>query len=159
MDQDKSQRRVKTTGAASHRTGTLRAAVKPHKVSSAPNLKQIINDYMNALKAGSTSQTMWGANVEKNAQAIQSIHGLATTDEPYLLLNLSGDGRTSMALTSTGVHVADGRGGTLAITWADLAKTTVAYQRNMLVIGQTGISSSDGKVLAALLQHVQGKLA
>lgn len=156
---DSPQRKVKVTGAAAHRVGAHRAAIKPHKRETGPDYKQIINDYLNGLRAGSTQQTMWGENVEKNAQAIRSLYGLAENDEPYLLLNLSGDGRTGMTLSSTGIHLADGRGGSATITWADLAKTSVGYQRGMLVIGQSGITSTDAQVLAALLQQIQQKIA
>ena len=97
--------------------------------------------------------------VPGDLEAIRSLYGLAENDEPYLLLNLSGDGRTGMTLSSTGIHLADGRGGSATITWADLAKTSVGYQRGMLVIGQSGITSTDAQVLAALLQQIQQKIA
>ena len=158
MAEETPQRKVKATGAAAHRVGAHRAAIKPHKRATGPDYKQIINDFMNSLRSGSTRQTMWGDDVVKNAQAIRSIYGLAENDEPYLLLNLSGDGRTGMTLSSTGIHLADGRGGSAAITWAELAKTTVGYQRGMLVIGQTGVTSTDAQVLAALLQQIQTKI-
>lgn len=158
MAEESQQRKVKVTGAAAHRVGTHRAAIKPHKRATGPDYKKIINDYMNGLRRGSVSQTMWGADVEKNEKAIRSLYSLAENDEPYLLLNLSGDGRTGMTLSSTGVHLADGRGGSATITWADLAKTNVGYQRGMLVIGQSGITSKDAQVLAALLQQIQAKI-
>ena len=47
----------------------------------------------------------------------------------------------------------------MAITWKELAGLAIAFQRNMLVIGQTGINSRDSQVLTGLLQHVQAKLA
>ena len=39
-----------------------------------------------------------------------------------------------------------------------MALPVLAFQRNMLVIGQTGINSRDSQVLTGLLQHVQAKL-
>jgi hypothetical protein len=35
----------------------------------------------------------------------------------------------------------------------------VTYQNNMLIIGQSGITSKDSKPLAVLLQQIQNKLA
>ena len=158
MAEESQQRKVKATGAATHRVGAQRAAIKPHKRASEPDYKKLINDYMNGLRPGSVKQSMWGENVVKNDKAIRSLYGLGSDDEPYLLLNLSGDGRTGMTLSKSGIHLADGRGGSAAITWADLAKTTVGYQRGTLVIGQSGITSSDAQVLAALLQQIQAKI-
>ena len=155
---EESQRKVKATGAAAHRVGAHRAAIKPHKRATAPDYKKIFNDYMNGLRTGSTSQTMWGESVVKNDKAIRSLYGLGADDEPYLLLNLSGDGRTGMTLSASGIHLADGRGGSATISWADLAKTSIGCQRGMLVIGQSGITSSDAQVLATLLQQIQAKI-
>ena len=89
MAEENQQRRVKATGEATHRKGTLRGAVKPHKRVTEPDLKQVINTYMDGLGAGSVSQTMWGTKVDKNAQALRSIYGLAADDEPYLLLDIT----------------------------------------------------------------------
>lgn len=160
-NQDKQQRRVKVVDAQTHRTGEKRAAIKPHKRVTEPDLKQVINTYMDGLRAGSVSQTMWGATVDKNAQALRSIYGLAADDEPYLLLDITAmrTGRAGMLLAKSGVHLADGRGGSLAISWKDLASMPVGYQRGMLTIGQSGITARDGQALAGLLQQIQTKVA
>ena len=47
----------------------------------------------------------------------------------------------------------------MAITWDQLKTMQVNYQNNMLVIGQSGISSKDSKAMAVLLQQIQKKLA
>ena len=158
MDQDKQPRRVKVTEGGTHRTGTRRAAIKPHKREEA-SAKQIITTYMNSLKQGSTSQTFWGDTIDKNAAALRANFGLAATDTPHLLLDPTASGRAGMLLSDTGVHLADGRGGKLSYTWKDLAGQTLSYQRNTLAIGQSGITTRDGQALLPLLQQLQTKLA
>lgn len=161
MDQEKGteQRRVKVTDATAHRSGTKRAAIKPHKRGTEPNIKQLISDYVGSLRAGSLSQTFTGTTITQNAAALRANFGLEATDEPYLLLDPTKTGRAGMLLSATGIHLADGRGNTATTTWKELPSCTVAYQRNMLVIGQGGVSSTDGKTLAPLLQQIQAKLA
>lgn len=160
MEQDKQTKRVKSTEGSTHRKGTLRAAVKPHKRTTDPVAKQVINEYMGSLKTR-LSQTTWGTSLTKNASALCSNFGLEASDEPYLLLDVTSGrtGKAGMLLSKTGVHIADGRGGTAAVAWKDLPNCKIAYQRNMLVIGQTGITSQDGQVLATLLQKIQTKVA
>ncbi|MDO5119101.1 MAG: hypothetical protein Q4D48_03355 [Coriobacteriales bacterium] len=161
MAEEKQGKRVKVTSGATHQTGVKRAAVKPHKRVTEPNTKQLILDYMNGLKPGSTTQTYWGEAVDKAADALRKIYGLAANDDPYLVLDLTGKGtaQSGMTLSTSGIHICDGRGGSMAITWKELAGLAIAFQRNMLVIGQTGINSRDSQVLTGLLQHVQAKLA
>ena len=161
MDNDKQQqRRVKVTGEDRSRTGgTRHAAVKPHKVSSGSVVKQTITSYVSGLKAGTLTQSTWGDTLAKKAATVRTNFGLTATDEPYLLLDLSSNGsaKAGMVLAESGVHLADGKGGSLSIGWKDLASTKIAYQRNMLVIGQSGITSKDGAALATLLQQLQAK--
>lgn len=157
MDNDKQQRRVKVTEGGTHRTGTRRAAIKPHKREEV-SAQKIIAEFTGSLKSGSTSQTYWGATIDKNAAALRTNFGLAATDTPYLLLDPTGTGRAGMLLSDTGVHLADGRGGRLSTTWKELSGQSIAYQRNMLVIGQSGVASRDGQVLLPLLQQLQAKL-
>ncbi len=158
MDQDKQPRRVKVTGDAAHQTGAKRAAVKPHKRTAEVNVKQVIADYMGSLKNVRLSQTYYGDTITKNAAALRSNFGLAAGDEPYLLADSTGTGRSGMLLSSTGLHLADGRGGTASIAWKDLSKRTIAFQRGTLAIGQSSIVSRDGQVLASLLQTIQSKV-
>lgn len=159
MDQDKQPRRVKVVDATAHRTGTHRGAVKPHKRVSEPDVKQLIATFMGNLKTR-LSQTYYGDTIAKNAKILASNFGLASGDEPYLLLDASsGRGQAGMLLSKAGVSLADGRGGKLTISWKDMAQTNVAYQNNMLVIGQNGIASADGKVLVTLLEQIKAKFA
>lgn len=160
MDQDKSPRRVKkVTEDATHRTGSRRAAIKPHKRTTEGTVKQVVAEYTAKLNAARLSQTFWGETLTKNAAALRSNFGLAASDELFLLLDPSKSGRAGMLLSSSGVNLADGRGGTLAIPWKDFATTSVGYQRGMLVIGQSGISSNEGQALVSLLQQIQSKLS
>ena len=160
MEQDKQPKRVKNTEGSAHRSGTLRGAVKPHKRTTEPNVKQIINDYMGGLNVRLT-QTVWGTSLAKSASLLRANFGLAANDEPYLLLDVSParNGKAGMLLSTTGIHIADGRGGTAAVSWKDLPKCDVAYKNNMLIIGQTGITSRDGQVLASLLQQIKSKVS
>jgi hypothetical protein len=160
MEQDKQPKRVKNTESSAHRSGTLRGAVKPHKRKTEPSAKQIIDDYMGKLNIRLT-QTVWGTSLAKSASILRANFGLAATDEPYLLLDVSSgrNGKAGMLLSTTGVHIADGQGGTAAVAWKDLPKCNIAYQNNTLVIGQTGITTRDGQVLAALLQQIKSKVS
>ena len=159
MDQDKQARRVKVTEGATHRVGAKRAGIKPHKRATEPNYKQIITDYLDGLKKGSVRQTYWGTTLAKSAAAVQKYFGLGSDDELYLLLDPTATGRAGMLLSKTGLHLADGRGGTLAIGWKELASQNIAYQRGALVIGQSSVATTDGQALAALLQQLQSKIA
>lgn len=163
MDQDKQQdkqaRRIKVTGDAAHKTGTKRAAIKPHKRTSETNVKQVIADYMASLKAVSLSQTYYGSTITKNAATLRTAFGLAADDEPYLLADPTGTGRAGMLLSASGLHLADGRGGTALIAWKDLPSRKIACQRTTLAIGQSSIATRDAQVLAGLLQTIQGKLS
>lgn len=158
MEQN-SQRRVKVTDGAIHRTGTLRAAVKPHKVSASPNVQQLINSYLQSLKSGSLSQTYTGNTLTKNASRLRANFGLAANDELYLFTDPTATGKAGMLLSTSGIHLADGRGNTATVAWKDLHGCKIGYQNGMLVIGQSGVTTRDAKTLAALLQSIQGKLS
>ena len=159
MEQDNKQpRRVKVTDATAHRTGTRRAAVKPHKRVSEPNPKQLIADYMGSVTTR-LKNTYYGDTITKNATGLCNNFGIPTSDEPYLLVDPTGTGRAGLLLSSSGVHLADGRGGTAALAWKDQPGTTIACQRGMVVIGQSGVSTSDAQAITALLQQIQAKYA
>lgn len=160
MDQDKQPKRVKVVGAEGHRSGERRAAVKPHKRTSGADIKKLINDYLGGLKSARFTQTYWGSTIEKNAAMLRSNFGLQASDEPYLLLDVTGGkAKAGMLMSETGVHLADGRGGTAGFTWKEFATQQLAYQNNMLVIGTSGIQGPDGKQLLPLLQQIQAKVA
>lgn len=160
MDQDKQAKRVKVVNAEGHRTGSRHAAVKPHKRTTGADIKKLINDYLGGTKGKGLTQTYYGATVEKNAALLRGNFGLEASDEPYLLLDVTGGkAKAGMLLSETGMHLADGRGGTAAYTWKEFANQQLSYQNNMLVIGQSGIQGPDGKVLLPLLQQIQAKVA
>lgn len=164
MDQESqdraAQRRVKVKSSETGRTGVKRAAIKPHKrVEDNSIPKQVIEAFMGALQPGITSQTTWGTALASKAATLRTNFGLPSSDTPYLLLDLDGKARSGMVLSTTGVYLADGRGGKMAITWDQLKQLKVTYQNNMLIIGQSGITSKDNKPLAVLLQQIQNKLA
>ena len=157
MEQDKQpmQRRVKVVDASEHRSGTLRAAVKPHKRPTEPDVKQTIATFMANLKTRLT-QTYYGSTIDKNAAVLRANFGkLAATDELYLLCDPTATGKAGMLLAKSGIHLADGRGGTLAIAWKDLPGQTIAYNRGTLTVGQSGIATNDGQTLASLLKQIQ----
>lgn len=159
MDQDKQQRHVKVINGGEHRTGVKRAAVKPHKRTTEAEIKQVISAFMGNVRAGSLSQTFYGDTIAKNAAALCANFGIPATDEPYLLLDPTKSGKAGMLLASSGVHLADGRGGTAAISWKELGTSALSYKNGMLVIGQSGVSSRDGQTLLGLLQQIQAKVA
>ena len=169
MDQDKqdaqdrsvAKRRVKVKSSETGRTGAQRAAIKPHKVTEEDNSipKQVIEVFMGALKPGTTSQTVWGTDLTPKAASVRSAFGLAANDTPYLLLDVNGKASAGMVLSTSGVHLADGRGGSKDISWNELKSLNVSYQRGMLVIGQNGITSKDSEAMAVLLQQIQKRLA
>lgn len=152
------QRRVKVTGAAAHRTGERRAAVKPHKKTTALNYKEIITTYLGGLRAGSFVQSYAGDTLVRNGAAIRKGFGLAADDELILLTDPTATGRAGVLLSTSGVHLADGRGGTASIAWKDLKSCKIGVQRNAVVIGQSSIQTKDAQALASLLQHVQSKI-
>lgn len=160
MAEDKQGRRVKVTDAsATHRVGTKRAAVKPHKRVSAPDPKQIIAEYLNGLRAGSLKQTYTGDTLVKNAALLRKSFALDANDELYLLMDPTGTGKAGLLLSASGLHVADGRGGTGDVAWSDLSRLQISCQNNAVIIGQTGIQSRDAQAIATLLQQIQTKLA
>lgn len=160
MEQDKQQRRVKVVGeAATHRVGTKRAAVKPHKSTDTQNVGQIINDCLSSLRGTKLTQTYTGSSLTQYDKLLRTSFRLDANDEIYLLTDPTGTGKAGVLLSASGVHVADGKGTSIATSWKDFAKTGASCQRGMLVIGQNGIVTRDAQAVATLLQQVQAKLA
>ena len=54
------KKRKKVTDDAVHRTGTLRAAVKPGVTVGKPSVAKIISDYVEAKGARAFQRTLWG---------------------------------------------------------------------------------------------------
>lgn len=160
MDQDRQQRRVKVTDATAHRAGTKRAAIKPHKRTTAESVKQIVSTYTSSLKQGSVTQTYWGTTLDANAVVLRKNFGLAAGEDLYLLLDASsGRGQAGLLLSATGVHLADGRGGSYGLGWQELAGAPISYKNGTLTVGQAGIASRDGQIVATLLQQIKNKIA
>lgn len=160
MEQDKQPRRVKVVDATEHRSGTKRAAIKPHKRTTEESVKQLVNSYVSNLKQGSVTQTYWGATLDNNAPVLRKNFGLAAGEDLYLLLDASsGRGQAGLLLSATGAHLADGRGGSYGLDWKQLATANVSYKNGTLTIGQAGIATRDGQVVATLLQQIKTKLA
>lgn len=162
MAEENRQRRVKKTGAAKHRTGEYRAAVKPGIVGGGEVARRAIEEFMGQLAQGTTTQTAWGSRLDLVAESLRQNYGLAPDEKLYLLLDLdrTGAGIPGMLLSETGLRLKGGTGGSILLSWSDLPKTTVGINaQGVLVVGQSGIVADDGKVIAALLQHIQSKLA
>lgn len=161
---DESQRHVKkVTDDAKHRTGTIRAAIKPHKVSNESTTKvdvgKVITTCLSSVKAGTLSQTYTGSTLTKNATLIRSGFGISSTDDLYLLADPTGSGKAGLLLASSAAYVADGRGSVSKIPWKDFKSCKIANQNGMLVVGQAGIMTRDAKTLTSLLQSIQSKLS
>ena len=150
---EKKARRAKNVNATAHRSGEFRAAVKPQG-AGASSIEKLIFTYMGSVKT-SLSQTSWGPGLAKYASTLRSSFGLAANDTPYLLCDVAGTRKAGMVLSTTGIHIADGRGGTASVSWKDLARTSISYARGSLNIGQVRIVTADAQTLAGLLQHLQ----
>lgn len=160
MSDDTQQRRVKVTDtSAVHRVGTKRAAVKPHKRTTEPNPKQIIADFLASLRSGSLKNTFTGDTLVKNAALLRKSFALAGNDDLYLLLDPSASGKAGLLLSSSGLSVADGRGGTGFVGWKDLPKCEISFENGMLVIGQTGITTKDAQHISTLLNKLKTAFA
>ena len=150
-------RRAKNVNATAHRSGEFRAAVKPQG-AGATGVEKLIATYMG--KAGANlSQTTWGPSVSKLASALRTNFGLAAGDTPYLLCDVAGTRKAGLVISSTGVHIADGRGGKASVLWRELARTSVSAARGSLNIGSVRIVTADASTLAGLLQYLQKNAA
>ena len=160
MAEENQQRRVKATGEATHRKGTLRGAVKPHKRVTEVNISEIVSTYTSSLRQGSTSQCFWGNTVAKNAAGLRTNFGLASDDEPYFILDVSGKGTGNMGLlvSKQGAHLADGKGNSVHFTWKEFDSAKLNYRRGALIIGQNKLTSPDAQVVYGLLQQIQAMI-
>ena len=162
MEEEKSAskrtRHVKNVNATAHRSGEFRAAVRPQGASASSGVAKLISTYMASAKA-SLSQTTWGSDLTRYASTLRTNFGLAANDTPYLLCDVGGTRKAGMVLSTTGVHIADGRGGTATASWKELAQTSVSYSRGVLSIGSTRMTTNDAQTLAGLLQYLQKNAA
>ena len=160
MATESGKRRKKVTGDAEHRTGTLRAAVKPGVTVGKPSVAKTISDYIEAKGARAFQRTVWGDSLARSATALRSAFKLPANEELYLFTNLSTILRTAgVLLSSSGFHLLDGKGGSADLSWDLFAGCSISFNRGMLVIGQIGITSPDSEELAELLQTIKANLS
>lgn len=160
MATESGKRRKKVTGDAEHRTGTLRAAVKPGMTVGKPSVKKVISDYVEAKGARAFRQTFWGDKLAQSSTTLRSKFKLPANDELYLFSNLSTLTRTAgVLLSSSGFHLLDGKGGSANLSWEMFADCTISTSRGMLVIGKLGIVTPDYEALAELLQTIKAALS
>ena len=160
MATESGKRRKKVTGDAEHRTGTLRAAVKPGVTVGKPSVAKTISDYIEAKGARAFQRTVWGDSLARSATALRSAFKLPANEELYLFTNLSTILRTAgVLLSSSGFHLLDGKGGSADLSWDLFAGCSISFNRGMLVIGQIGITSPDSEELAELLQTIKTALS
>ena len=160
MATESEKRRKKVTGDAEHRTGTLRAAVKPGVIVGKPGVEKVISDYIEAKGAKLFRCTFWGDRLAESSNTLRSIFKLPANEELYLFTNLSSLNRTAgLLLSSSGLHLLDGKGGSANLSWETFASCSVSTSRGMLVIGKIGIVSPDYEALAELLQTIKTALS
>ena len=160
MATESGKRRKKVTDDAVHRTGTLRAAVKPGVTVGKPSVEKIISDYIEAKGAKAFKRTVWGDGLARSATALRNAFKLPASEELYLFTNLSTILRTAgVLLSSSGFHLLDGKGGSADLSWDLFSSCTISFSRGMLVIGQVGITSPDSEALAELLQTIKASLS
>lgn len=159
MTEEDRQRRIKKTDGAKHRTGTLRAAVKPGVRAISDPIQALIEAFM-ASSGKSMSQTGNSSALASKKETLQAAFELSSNDEPYLFSNLSSSAQTiaGILLSSSGFHLLDGQKGFANISWEEFAACDLSFQNNMVVIGKIGISSPDSKLLYSLFQQIQAQL-
>lgn len=160
MATESEKKRKKVTGNAEHRTGTLRAAVKPGVTVGKPSVGKVISDFVEAKGARVFKRTFWGDKLAQSSKSLCSMFKLAASDELYLFTNLSSLTQTAgVLLSSSGFHLQDGKGGSANLSWEMFSDCAISTSRGMLVIGKLGIASPDYEALAELLQNIKAALS
>ena len=160
MAAESGKKRKKVTGNAEHRTGTLRAAVKPGVTVGKPSVGKVISDYIETKGARVFKRTYWGDKLAQSANTLRSMFKLPANEELYLFTNLSSLTQTAgMLLSSSGFHLLDGKGGSANLSWETFTDCAVSTSRDMLVIGKIGIMCPDNEALAELLQSIKDALS
>ena len=160
MATESGKRRKKVTGDAEHRTGTLRAAVKPGVIVGKQSVEKVISDYIETKGARVFKRTYWGDKLAQSANTLRGMFKLPANEELYLFTNLSSLTQTAgLLLSSSGFHLLDGRGGSADLNWETFAKCDISTGRGMLIIGKTGIISPDYEALAELLLTIKAALS
>ena len=161
MAEEPKKRRKKVVGDATHRTGTLRAAVKPGVIVGKQSPKKVIQSFLESELARKLSHSAWGNALAASADKIRAAFELPAGEELYLFTQLpsSGAEAAGILLSASGFHLLDGKGGFANLSWDQFAGCAIAIKRGMLVIGQIGISSPDSQVLAELFQKIKAALS
>lgn len=160
MATEPGKRRKKVTGNAEHRTGTLRAAVKPGVTVGKPSVEKVISNYIEEKGARTFRRTFWGDKLAQSSAALRSNFDLPADEELYLFANLSSLTQTAgLLFTSSGLHLLDGKSAPAHLSWEKLASCTISTGQGMLIIGKIGIISPDYEALAELLQAIKAALS
>lgn len=161
MADETKRRRKKVTGDAEHRTGTLRAAMKPGVTLGRQSVAKVIENFLSGSGAAGLSHSAWGKRLEASAAAIRAAFELPATEALYLYTQLpsAGSETAGLLLSASGFHLLDGKGGFANLSWDQFAGCIVSIKRGLLVIGQIGISTPDSQALAELLQQIKAALS
>ena len=160
MPAESGKRRKKVTGDATHRAGTLRAAVKPGVTVGRKSVSKVIAEYVEAKGAKVFSHSYWGNTLANSAKALRSAYELPADEELYLFTKLQGTVETAgILLSSSGFHLLDGKGGFANVSWEKFPDCVISLNRGALVIGQLGITCPDAAALAELLQTIKATLS
>ena len=153
-------KRKKVRGDAEHRTGTIRAAVKPGVTVGRKSVSKVISDFIAAKGARAFTHSYWGNTLDASASALRKEFELPADEELYFFTKLPGTRQTAgVLLSSSGFHLLDGKGGSADLSWEQFAGCTISFSRGMLVIGQVGITSPDSDELTELLQAIKAALS
>ncbi len=160
MAEETGKRRKKVTGDATHRAGTLRAAVKPGVTVGRKSVSKVVSEFVEAKGAKAFTHSYWGNALASSAKALRAEFELPANEELYLFTKLSGTAQTAgVLLSSSGFHLLDGKGGFANVSWEKFPDCVVSLSRGVLVIGQLGISCPDAATLAELLQTIKATLS
>ena len=165
-------KRKKVRGDAEHRTGTIRAAVKPGVTVGRKSVSKVISDFITAKGARAFTHSYWGSTLTASADALRKEFELPAGEELYFFTKLPGTKQTAgVLLSSSGFHLLDGKGGfanaSRAIcllgqtndSWDTFASCVISYSRGVVAVGQLGIAAPDSAVLAELLQTIKTSLS
>ena len=153
-------KRKKVRGDAEHRTGTIRAAVKPGVTVGRKSISRVISDFIAAKGARAFTHSYWGNTLDASASALRKEFELPADEELYFFTKLPGTRQTAgVLLSSSGFHLLDGKGGFANASWDTFASCVISYSRGVVAVGQLGIAAPDSAVLAELLQTIKTSLS
>ena len=153
-------KRKKVRGDAEHRTGTIRAAVKPGVTVGRKSISRVISDFIAAKGARAFTHSYWGNTLDASASALRKEFELPADEELYFFTKLPGTKQTAgVLLSSSGFHLLDGKGGFANASWDTFASCVISYSRGVVAVGQLGIAAPDSAVLAELLQTIKTSLS